>query len=129
MEWYLPTSAVINIGSPLYWKLLSEYSGTVTVEDIINLEIDMATSSSGNTTQLQGLSFLADLLALIHGKGGAHKIVPALDLVEQLAVSVATLYPPSASVVGGVVAVAEVGKAVFPADVPVDPNAPYPAAV
>lgn len=70
----------------------------------------MTVSTSGNTTQMQGLSVIDDLNGLIHGKGGVHKIAPALDIVEQIAMLIARLFPSTAAVAGGVGLAAEIGK-------------------
>lgn len=73
----------------------------------------MTTSSTGQTTQLGGLSLLDDLNGLIHGKGGVHKIAPALDIVEQIAGLIGALFPNAAGLAGMVQEGAAVGESVL----------------
>lgn len=73
----------------------------------------MTVSSTGNTTQLGGLSLLDDLNGLIHGKGGVQKISPALDIVEQIAGLIGALFPNAAGIAGMIQEGAAVGETVL----------------
>lgn len=76
------------------------------------------TSTSGSTNQVSGLSFLNDLQNLLHGKGGVQKIAPALDIIEQLAMMAASLFPPTAAIATGIEEAATLGEVVSQSLVP-----------